>query len=184
MIGRYARSLGWKPHAPIVAGAILLILGIWQGAEPLLAEYPDEAELVPVTGSASEVVDLDVQSGGLPIFTNSSVEECRAILDPGSHPVFYRSILPDYDAVCEALSNGATVMMWPTAPDAVDRALAWGVSSADTQIASPRAVIEALRAWRKDRLILAAVLAAAGLALVIFGITRWSRTPREGPAAR
>jgi hypothetical protein len=180
VIGRFARSLGWKPHAPIVAGAILVVLGVWQGGEPLFASYPEAGDLEPVTGTGGEVVELNVQSAGLPIFESGPLLECRAILEPGDRPVLYRSILPDDDAVQQALAGEVTVMMWESASEPFDRTMIWGISAGGTTLVAPSAVVEALRAWRADRIILGACLAGVGLVCIGFGIYRWSSTPREG----
>ncbi len=176
MIGRFARSLGWKPHAPIVAGTILLVLGVWQGSEPLFAEYPDEAELVPVTGSASQSAEIDIQSGGIPLFSGSPIVEFRAILEPGSRPVLYRSNLPAYDEVKLAIEGDVTVQMWPGASSAFNRTLIWGLAAGNVDITSATAVIDSLRQIRNDRVIFAAVLAAVGLMFVAFGVLRWRQT--------
>lgn len=176
MIGRFARSLGWKPHAPIVAGTILLVLGVWQGAEPLFAKYPNEAELVAVTGSASQTAELDVQSGGIPLFSGGPIMEFRAILEPGSEPVLYRSNLPAYDQVKLAVAGDITVQMWPGAADAFDRTLIWGAAAGAVEIAPAASVIERLRQIRNDRVVFAAVLAVAGLLFVAFGVLRWRQT--------
>ncbi len=181
MIGRFARSLGWKPHAPIVAGSILLILGVWQGGEPLFASYPKTGDLTPFTGTGGEVVELDVQSGGLPLFSSGPLTESRAILEPGQRPVLYRSNQPDYDVVHQALSGEVTVQLWNNGPNPLDRTMIWGISADGAQIAATPAIIDALRAWRHDRIVLGGILAGAGLFFVLFGIYRWSTTPREGP---
>jgi hypothetical protein len=181
MIGRYARSLGWKPHAPIVAGLILVVLGVWQGGEPLLATYPETGDLKPVTGTGGEVVELNVQSAGLPFFESGPLLECRAILEPGDRPVLYRSNLPDYAAVQAALRDEVTVLMWETAPDAFDRTMIWGISAGGVPLVTTSAIVEAFRGWRSDRIVLGALLAGAGLACVGYGVFRWSSTPREGP---
>ena len=182
MIGRFSRSLGWKPHAPIVAGVILLVLGVWQGGDPVFAVYPGDGDLKPVTGTGGDVIELNVQSAGLPMFSGGPVLECRAILQPGDRPVLYRSNLPDYDVVQQALEGEVTVLMWETAPDAFNRTLIWGISAGGAPIVSTTAIVDAFRAWRADRITLGAILAVAGLLLVGFGIFRWSRTPREGPS--
>lgn len=176
MIGRFARSLGWKPHAPIVAGSILLVLGVWQGGEPLFAQYPNEAELVAVTGSASQSAELNVQSGGIPLFSGGPITEFRAVLQPGSEPVLYRSNLPAYDEVKLALDGDITVQMWPSANDAFDRTLIWGAAAGNVEIAPPSTVIERLRQIRNDRVTFAAVLAVAGLLFIAFGVLRWRQT--------
>jgi hypothetical protein len=181
MIGRWARSLGWKPHAPIVAGAILAVLGIWQGGAPLFATYPAANDLTAVTGTGQEVVELTVQSAGVPFFESGPLTECRVILEPGAHAVLYRSVLPDYTSVCDAFSGEVTVMMWPTAPDAFDRTLAWGAASGDVTLVTADAVIEAFKNWRNDRIILGAVLLGLGFVAIVFGLIRWSQIPREGP---
>jgi len=181
MIGRYARSLGWKPHAPIVAGIVLLVLGIWQGGGPLFAVYPKAGDLSEATGSGGEVIELNVQSAGLPLFASGPLLECRTILEPGELAVAYRSNLPNYGAVCEALAHDVTVAMWPDAADPLDRALAWGVEAEGASLASPEAVVAALKSWAGDRIVLGALLAGAGLACIGFGVLRWSQTPREGP---
>ncbi|MEM7119889.1 MAG: hypothetical protein AAF563_01355 [Pseudomonadota bacterium] len=176
MIGRFARSLGWKPHAPIAAGTILLVLGVWQGAEPLFAGYPREAALVPVTGSASQTAEVSVRSGGIPLFSGGPIMEFRAILEPGSEPVFYRSDLPAYDEVKLALEGDITVQMWPDAGDAADRTLIWGAAAGDVTIVPAGDVIARLRELRNERVTFSAILAIAGLAFVGFGVLRWRQT--------
>ena len=141
MIGRFSRSLGWKPHAPIVAGVILLVLGVWQGGDPVFAVYPGDGDLKPVTGTGGDVIELNVQSAGLPMFSGGPVLECRAILQPGDRPVLYRSNLPDYDVVQQALEGEVTVLMWETAPDAFNRTLIWGISAGGAPIVSTTAIV-------------------------------------------
>jgi len=184
MIGRMAASLGWKPHAPIVVGLILLVLGVWQGGEPLIATFPPAGELATVTRTGRGVVELNVQSSGLPRFLRSPLVECRTILDPGDVPVLYRSNLPNYRNVCDAFSGEVSVAMWPTADNGFDRTLAWGVDARGIELARPDAVIAAAKSSGNDRVVLGAILALAGLALIAYGAVRWSKTPREGPIAR
>jgi hypothetical protein len=70
--------------------------------------------------------------------------------------------------------------MWENAPEPFDRTMIWGIGAGGATLVAPSAVIETLRAWRADRIVLGAFLAGAGLVCIAFGIYRWSSTPREG----
>jgi len=98
--------------------------------------------------------------------------------------VLYRSNLPNYGEVCQALEGDVTVLMWQTAASAFDRTLIWGASIGETPVVTSQTVIEGFRSWRADRVTLGAFLAGLGLVCILFGVVRWSQTPREGPTAR
>ena len=175
MIGRFARGLGDRPVAPLMAGAILLAIGLWNGAELLTPGYPEETELEAFAGEAVDAIVVMRQRGALVRFLQGSSLEFQAALDPGERLVFYRDDMPAYDAVRENVLAGPAVFgLWPDAPADEDRHRIWSLTTADGAVVVDRATtVAGLQATRQDAAIVPGVIALLGLLLTGHAIRRW-----------
>ena len=174
MIGRFASGLGGRPHAPIVAGLILLGLGLWFGSVPWRAAYPDTAALEAVEGTAIDAIELRKRRGALLRFLTGDRLELQVAIDPGGRIATYRSELPRYELLKEAIGRGpATYYVWPGAPDEAERALIWQFENADGRLIALADTVAALEAARTSDALLPAAIALVGLGLAGHGIRRW-----------
>jgi len=175
MIGRFSRGLGDRPVAPLLAGVILLAIGVWNGAEHLMPSYPDEADLESFAGEAVDAIVVTRQRGALVRLFQGSSLEFQAALEPGERLVFYRDDMPDYGAVKEAVLAGPAIYgLWPDAPADEDSHRIWSLATAEGATVIDRATtVAGLQATREDAALVPGVIAVFGLILTVFAIRRW-----------
>lgn len=174
MIGRFASGLGDRPLAPVAAGAILFAIGVWNGAEPLLAAYPGERALVAVEGASYDAIEVVRKRGAVVRFLTGPSLEMQAVLEPGEVVVLYRDDMPRYGAVKQAVAEGpATYGLWPDAPAEEDRRRIWSLENRTGVVVSREETVAGLRDARRAAAMLPALIAVVGLGLVLVGLRRW-----------
>jgi len=174
MIGRFSRGLGDRPLAPLAAGVILLVIGLWNAGESLLAVYPGEQALAPFEGEAFDAVEVVRKRGAVVRFLTGPSLELQAVLEPGQTVVLYRNDMPAYDAVKQAVAGGPAIYgLWPDAPVEDDRRRVWSLENAAGVVVSREETVAGLRAARTEAALLPGAIAVVGLVLAIFGLRRW-----------
>lgn len=174
MIGRFSRGLGDRPVPLVAAGAILVVLGLWNGGEALLASYPDAQNLELVEGTAFDAIEVVRKRGALTRFLTGPSLEFQAVLDPGEVLVLYRDNMPRYEEVKAAVAAGPAVYgLWPEAPADDDRHRIWSLEGEGGVVVGLEDTVSGLRAVRSDSAMLPGALAVVGVVLALVGLRRW-----------
>ncbi len=170
MIGRFASRLGGRLPGILVAGVILLIMGLWFASEPLRHSYPVADELVPIEADARNVVELRKRRGAFLRFLMSDPLELRATLENGSIVILYRNTMANYDAVKKAVVSGpATYFLWSAATRDEDRQTVWQLETEDGTVVSFDDTISSLKESRINAALLPGGIAMFGLVLSALG---------------
>ena len=171
MIGRFARGMSDKLPVPLVAGVIMLVVGIWFASEPVRHSYPEQDQLEPLEGLARDQVEVRQQSGAFLRFLTDDSLELRAMVDPGEKVVLYSASMPHYDAFKAGLDAGPAIFYrWPGAPDDQDRVVVWQLENADGTVVTRDESVTALKAARLEAAWLPGGIALVGLLLTIHGL--------------
>lgn len=174
MIGRFSRGLGDRPVPLVAAGAILIVLGLWNGGEALLASYPAADELQVVDGTAFDAIEVVRKRGAVARFLTGPSLEFQAVLDPGEVLVLYRDNMPRYEEVKAAVAAGPAVYgLWPEASADDDRHRIWSLEGEGGVVVGLEDTVSGLRAVRMESAQLPGILAIVGVLLLLAGLRRW-----------
>lgn len=177
MIGRFARGLGQRPLAPLVAGLALTVVGLWNAAETWVASYPEsDAVLVAIEGTAFDDTMISRKRGALLRFLDGTSYEYQAVLAPGEVVVRYTDDMPRFREVVESVSSGPGLFgLWPEAPSEEDRNRIWSLETAAGPVVTREETTAGLAASRQRAALFPLAIALFGLGVVAVVSLRWRR---------
>ena len=155
------------------------MIGIWNGAELLLASYPETASLERVEAEAFDAIEVVRKRGAIVRFLTGPSLEFQAVLEPDARLVLYRDDMPAYEAVkAAAVAGPALYGLWPDAPADEDRHRIWSLDNGGGTVVSLAEATAGLRAARTEAALLPGLIALFGLALTLRGVRRWRAMAR------
>ena len=179
MNNRFSASFAHLPAAPLTAGLLLVVVGLWSGLPALTASYPDQAALRPVATTAVDSVEVRHERGAFARLMSGAQLDLQVALDADGTVALYRNDLPRYPAVKEAVAAGpATYWLWPDAPDGADRMLIWRLDTPAGPVTELDDTVATLRASRETDAVTAGAIALVGLVSIGYGALRWRRMAR------
>ncbi|MBN33549.1 MAG: hypothetical protein CMM46_02000 [Rhodospirillaceae bacterium] len=179
MIGRFSRALDGILPATLVAGVILVIIGVWFATEPYRFDYPEESDLVAVEGEAFDAIEVRRRRGAFLRFMVDDPLEYQAVFNPGERLVLYYSSMPNYDAVTQAIGSGPAIFwLWQDAGDETDSMIVWQLENADGIVVSRDATVAGFAASRQEAAKWPGAIALFGVLLTIMGLRARARAKR------
>lgn len=171
MIGRFARGMSNKLPAPLIAGVILLAVGVWFASVPLRHAYPTAGQLTVLEGEAVDAIEVRRRRGAFLRFLTDDAMEVQAAVEPGEEIVIYSSSMPRYEAFKAALADGpGAFYRWLESPDERERYTVWQFENAEGTLVALDESIAALKAARLQAAWLPGGIALFGLLLTLHGL--------------